>query len=161
MIWLAASIRSFVMDPFWIWGVLGLIARLKLCAAAALNVINTAKGTYSTVQCHQQGLYYRQPHAILYRTNSNWLFHFLVIITYLLFLIGGWSYVPSVPFSTSESTSMDMFYDRVLDGSTPVLKICLHREHRASRIRVAKPVAVRWKGDENGRWSIFPIIFLP
>jgi hypothetical protein len=40
MIWLATSIRYFVMDLFWVYRLLNLIALLKLCAAAALYVIN-------------------------------------------------------------------------------------------------------------------------
>jgi hypothetical protein len=45
MIWLATSIRYFVMDLFWFFWIFVLIALLKLCAAAALNVVNTDQGT--------------------------------------------------------------------------------------------------------------------
>jgi hypothetical protein len=49
MIWQATSIRSFVMDHFLIFRFLILIAILKLCAAAALIVINADKRTYSVI----------------------------------------------------------------------------------------------------------------
>jgi hypothetical protein len=49
MIWLATSVWSFVMDQFGIGNILFLIALLKLCAAAALNVCNAYKGTYSVI----------------------------------------------------------------------------------------------------------------
>jgi hypothetical protein len=49
MIWLATSIRSFVMHHFLVFRVLKLIAFLKLCAAAALDVINADKGIYSVI----------------------------------------------------------------------------------------------------------------
>jgi hypothetical protein len=74
MIWLATSIRSFVIDHFWIWGILVLIAFLKLCVAAALYVINADKGTFG--QCHQRGLYYSQL-SYYNITNSNLVFYFV------------------------------------------------------------------------------------
>jgi hypothetical protein len=50
IILLATSIRSFVMDHYWIWRFLILIALLKLCAAAALAVLKNAdKETYSVI----------------------------------------------------------------------------------------------------------------
>jgi hypothetical protein len=76
MFWLVTSIRSFVMDH-WIFGFFILIALLKLCAAAALNVFNADKVTYSVINED-----YRQPSH--YITNSNWLSHFLVNILLLL-----------------------------------------------------------------------------
>jgi hypothetical protein len=51
------SLTVLYLDHFLISRVLNLIALLKLCAAAALYVINAVKGTYR--QCHQRELYNR------------------------------------------------------------------------------------------------------
>jgi hypothetical protein len=79
MIWLATSIRSFVMDhlsglcfghlsPLFLF--FGRIAFLKLYAAAALIVFNTDKGTCNSA-INNEDYMIDNRHTILYITNSR------------------------------------------------------------------------------------------
>jgi hypothetical protein len=59
------------------WRLLSLIAiLLKLCAAAALNVFNAGKGTYSVIN---EDYIIDNRHTILYITNSIGYFTFLLL----------------------------------------------------------------------------------